>query len=374
MSNAQPPNEPRNRLLAKLPAEVYRKLQPALKPVDLELNHVIYDPGGPIDHAYFAVGSVFSALTIMLDGGAIEVATIGNEGLIGHSAGVAIGRTSPHRVIVQVAGRALRIEARILRQEAESIGPLRELLADYQAAFMSQVSQSVACNGLHRLEQRCCRWLLMTRDRVASDDLRLSHEFLSMMLGARRASVTEVLRPLQEAGLIRSHRGDDQDPRPRRGGTTELRVLRDRQGGLRPTAHLAPPGVASPPRASSRPSTRKSASSMVRHIGGLILRTLPNSPPLPSSSPRSLQASRISAASVPAGSLVIRSRTSSTPSIRPIPRTSPIKGCRSCNSSRRDLRWPPTRRALPWMSSASMTSRVASPWAIETGLAPKVLK
>ena len=84
---------------------------------------------------------------------------------------------------------------------------LRELLTAYHIAFMSQVSQSVACNGLHRLGQRCCRWLLMSRDRVGSDELRLTHEYLAIMLGARRASVTEALRPLQEAGLVRSHRG-----------------------------------------------------------------------------------------------------------------------------------------------------------------------
>jgi CRP-like cAMP-binding protein len=86
-------------------------------------------------------------------------------------------------------------------------GPLKDLLGDYHEAYMAQVSQSVACNGLHRLEQRCCRWLLMTRDRVGSDELRLTHEYLGIMLGARRASVTDVLAPLQEAALVRSHRG-----------------------------------------------------------------------------------------------------------------------------------------------------------------------
>ena len=108
---------------------------------------------------------------------------------------------------MQIGDGGLRIESRALREEVARSGPFRDLLIDYHAAFMAQVSQSVACNGLHRLEQRCCRWLLMTRDRVGSDDLRLTHEFLAIMLGARRASVTEVLGPLQEAGLVRSHRG-----------------------------------------------------------------------------------------------------------------------------------------------------------------------
>ncbi len=86
-------------------------------------------------------------------------------------------------------------------------GPLRDLLSAYQVAFVAQISQAVACNGLHRLEQRCCRWLLMARDRVGSNDIKLTHDYLAAMLGARRASVTEALRPLQEEGLVRSHRG-----------------------------------------------------------------------------------------------------------------------------------------------------------------------
>src|SRR3954471_18867523 len=141
----------------------------------------------------------------MQDGNAIEVATVGSEGLVGHY-GFG-GTTSPHRVVVQVGDGGHRIASRSLQEEATKDGPLKDLLTKYSAAFMAQVSQSVACNGLHRLEQRCCRWLLMTRDRVGSDALPLTQEFLGMMLGSRRASVTEVLRPLQEAGLVRSHRG-----------------------------------------------------------------------------------------------------------------------------------------------------------------------
>jgi CRP-like cAMP-binding protein len=168
---------------------------------------VLYEFRGPIDYAYFPTGAVTSALTVMQDGSAIEVATVGTEGLVGHTAVFGSGRTSPNKVIVQIGDGGLRIDSRALRREAARGGPLADLLDDYHTAFMSQVSQSVACNGLHRLEQRCCRWLLMTRDRVGADDLRLTHEFLAIMLGARRASVTEVLKPLQEAGLVRSHRG-----------------------------------------------------------------------------------------------------------------------------------------------------------------------
>jgi CRP-like cAMP-binding protein len=151
------------------------------------------------------MGAVLSALTMMQDGNGIEVATIGNEGLVGHY-GIG-GNTSPHRIIVQIEDGGLRIGARALQIETEKSDPLKELLGGYHIAFMSQVSQSVACNGLHPLVQRCCRWLLMSRDRVGSNEMRLTHEYLALMLGARRASVTDALRPLQNEGLVRSHRG-----------------------------------------------------------------------------------------------------------------------------------------------------------------------
>jgi CRP-like cAMP-binding protein len=200
-----PAAAPRNRLLARLPEAAYQRLLPLLQPVELQLDQILYEPRGAIDYAYFPSGAVLSALTVMRDGNAIEVATIGREGLVGHY-GFG-GRTSPHRVVVQVGDGGLRINSRALQEEFAREGPLRDLLSAYHVAFMAQVSQSVACNGLHGLQQRCCRWLLMTRDRVGSDDLRLTHEFLAIMLGARRASVTEALRPLQEEGLVRSQRG-----------------------------------------------------------------------------------------------------------------------------------------------------------------------
>jgi CRP-like cAMP-binding protein len=195
----------RNRFLARLPETVYRRLVPLLQPVTLPLGQVLYEARGPIEYAYFPTGAVLSAVTVMLDGNTIEVASIGNEGLVGHYGSG--GKWSPHRVIVQIAGDGLRIDARVLEDKGTKVGPLRELLTAYQLAFISQMSQSVACNGLHRLGQRCCRWLLMSRDRVGSNDLHLTHEYLAILLGARRASVTEALRPLQEAGLVQSHRG-----------------------------------------------------------------------------------------------------------------------------------------------------------------------
>ena len=205
------PNDPspirlRNRLLEKLIAADYGRLVPHLTAVDLELDQVLYEMGGPVDQAYFPTGAVLSAVLLMQDGSTIEVATVGKEGVVGFSS-VTGRRVSPNRVLAQIAGSSWRIDANILQEEAARSAPFRELLANYQQAFLGQISQSVACNGLHRLEQRCCRWLLMSRDRVGTDDLRLTHEYLSFMLGTRRASVTEVLRPLQDTGLVRSQRG-----------------------------------------------------------------------------------------------------------------------------------------------------------------------
>ena len=143
-----------SRLLAKLPVDEYRRIRPLLEPVELVPDQVLYETDGPIRHAYFPTGGVLSALTIMQDGGAIEVATVGREGLVGHY-GFG-GKTSPHRMIAQIGGRAFRMDSQALADQALRLGPLRNLLNAYQVAFMAQVSQSVACNGLHRLEQRCC--------------------------------------------------------------------------------------------------------------------------------------------------------------------------------------------------------------------------
>ena len=145
-------------------------------------------------------------MTVMEDGAAIEVATIGNEGMVGLNAFVG-GLTSPYEVIVQVPGDGYRLSVPAMYREIRREGSLRGLLVKYHTAFTTQVAYSVACNGLHKIEQRCCRWLLMTADRVGSNVVQLTHEFLAVMLGVRRSSVTEVLRPLQDLGLVRNSRG-----------------------------------------------------------------------------------------------------------------------------------------------------------------------
>ena len=142
----------------------------------------------------------------MRSGDAIEVATVGNEGVSGLPA-LSVVATSPNRVFAQIAGDALRADAAVFNRESKQLPKLAETMTSYQQAFLFQVSQSVACNGLHAIAPRCCRWLLMTHDRVEGDDLALTHEFLSFMLGCRRSGVTEVLQSLQQEGLIRYSQG-----------------------------------------------------------------------------------------------------------------------------------------------------------------------
>jgi CRP-like cAMP-binding protein len=167
---------------------------------------ILYKARAPIDYVYFPTSGIVSAMTLMEDGSAIEVATIGNEGMTGLTA-FAGGETSPYEVMVQVPGDGLRLPVEALHDELRKNEELRRILILYNTAFATQVSYSVACNGLHKIEQRCCRWLLMTADRVSADALPLTHEFLGIMLGVRRSSITEVLQPLQERGLIHNSRG-----------------------------------------------------------------------------------------------------------------------------------------------------------------------
>ena len=177
-----------------------------MRHVVLDFNTVLNEPHSSIEHVYFPIWGVISAVTVMQDGGSIEVATIGNEGMVGLTALLG-NEESPNRMVVQVGGEAQRMEASVFRAETSKDSPLRRTMARYYTAFHNQISQAVACNGLHTVQRRCCRWVLMTHDRVEGDEFPLTHEFLSHMLGVRRVSVTEVLKLLQDAGLLRNQRG-----------------------------------------------------------------------------------------------------------------------------------------------------------------------
>jgi len=200
------PRYPENQILSLLPAEEIDRFRRHLQPVELPQGQVLYEAGVPFAEVYFIDQGMISVVSIMENGASIEVGTIGNEGLAGLA--VILGVDSvPYRHVVQIAGRARRMGTSVLTSELWHDRQLRKLLNLYHAAFNTQIMQGMACNGLHSIEERCCRWLLTTQDRLGSFELNITHDFLAQMLGVRRASVTDVLRPLQDEGLIRASRG-----------------------------------------------------------------------------------------------------------------------------------------------------------------------
>jgi CRP-like cAMP-binding protein len=206
MARFRPPDPLDNLLLARLEPLDFQRLAPHLEFVPLSFGQPIYELGGAIDYAYFPTHGVISAVVSMEYGSTIEVATIGNEGVTGIPALIE-PESSPSRLYVQVAGGAVRISADLFRQQMHREGPLRRLLQLYESAFMFQILQSLACNGLHTIAQRCCRWLLTTHDRMQGDELPLTHDLLAIMLGVRRASVSVALNDLQKRGCLLYRRG-----------------------------------------------------------------------------------------------------------------------------------------------------------------------
>lgn len=195
-----------NNLLEALPAEDLARLGPQLMPVELERGRLLYDPGDPIDVVYFPHDGVISLMTLMENGAAIESTTIGPEGALGLMAAVA-PRQSLSRAIVQTPLRAARIGAERLHEVWEKSPALRHLVDRHTEALYGHAIQSVACNALHSVEARFCRWLLTCHDRISSDTVALTQEFLADMLGVQRTTVTAVARSLQEKGAIRYRRG-----------------------------------------------------------------------------------------------------------------------------------------------------------------------
>jgi len=195
-----------NRLLSLLRQEDRERLHQHLEHTVLEYKRPLYDFNQRIEFVYFIMSGVGSLVHTMTNGQAAEVGTIGNEGFVGLP--ILLGdERGPTSVYVQVPGAGLRMKAEIFREELERSGPLRGIMLRYAHAFFNQVAQSAACAHFHALEQRCCRWLLMTRDRMPSDHFLLTQEFLAMMLGVRRAGGTVAASALQRAGLIRYDRG-----------------------------------------------------------------------------------------------------------------------------------------------------------------------
>jgi CRP-like cAMP-binding protein len=195
-----------NRLLSLLSDDDYERLRPHLSPVVFEYKKSLYEASRPIQQVYFPIDGVASLVITTAEGAGAEVGTIGSEGMVGLP--VCLGdHVAPSSVYVQVPGNALKIDARVFRGELDRSATLNLVMLRYAHAFFNQVAQSAACAHLHRVEQRCCRWLLMTRDRMPSGDFLLTQEFLGMMLGVRRTTVTDVMGALKKAGLIRYRRG-----------------------------------------------------------------------------------------------------------------------------------------------------------------------
>ena len=195
-----------NRFLAAVSPEDEGRIRPHLQPTPLERGKVLYDTDEPITRVYFPQEGVVSLVSVAEDGATAEMATVGNEGVVGIGA-LLDGDTAVGRHLVEVPGSALAIESSRFRSALRESESLRALGAAYARAFLAQVLHTVACNGVHSVEERCARWLLMTHDRSKGDTIALTQEFLAQMLGVRRPTVTVVARTLQEAGLIRYNRG-----------------------------------------------------------------------------------------------------------------------------------------------------------------------
>jgi CRP-like cAMP-binding protein len=205
MAKISPAGVPyRNEILAALAPQTLERLAP--QSFDFPLGKVLYEPNAPIEYAYFPEHGMISIVAVMSNGANIEVGTIGREGMAGSSLLLETA-TAPNRYLVQIEGNGYRVAARALLATATADHDLRDAILRYEAVFRTHTMQGMACNGLHNIEQRLCRWLLMSRDRIDSDEIKLTHEFLAQMLGVRRSSVSEVLAPFQEMELIRSSRG-----------------------------------------------------------------------------------------------------------------------------------------------------------------------
>jgi CRP-like cAMP-binding protein len=194
-----------NLLLAALPGDDYERLLPELETVELRLKDTLYEANQPIRHIHFPLTGVVSMVATLQDGGTVEVGTIGQEGMVGLPAFFG-AETAPLTTFAQVPGAAARMRVETLRAEIGSGAPLVAVLHRYAQAFLTQLSQSVACNRLHSLPERLARWMLMTQDR-AGDEFAMTHEFMGQMLGVHRPAVTAALLELQRAGALDYGRG-----------------------------------------------------------------------------------------------------------------------------------------------------------------------
>jgi CRP-like cAMP-binding protein len=195
-----------NHLLDALPEPEFQRLAPHLELVKMPLGEALYESGGKLQYVYFPTTCIVSLLYVMEDGASAEIAVVGNEGILGISLFMG-GDTTPSRAVVQSAGFGYRLKAQLLKDEFNRAGPLLRLLLRYTQALITQMAQTAVCNRHHSVEQQLCRWLLLSLDRLSSDELTMTQELIADMLGVRREGVTEAAGKLQRAGLIIYSRG-----------------------------------------------------------------------------------------------------------------------------------------------------------------------
>jgi CRP-like cAMP-binding protein len=195
-----------NHLLAALTAPEQARLFPRLELVPMPLGDVLYESGSQLAHVYFPTTCIVSLLYLMADGASAEIAVVGNEGLVGVALFMG-GETTPSRAVVQSAGSAYRLAGATMKEEFNRAGLMQHLLLRYTQALLTQMAQTAVCNRHHSVDQQLCRWLLLSLDRLPSNELQMTQELIANMLGVRREGVTAAAGDLQEAGLIRYSRG-----------------------------------------------------------------------------------------------------------------------------------------------------------------------
>jgi len=204
MSSTHDPNQ--NHLLAALLDAEFKRLAPHLELVPMLLGDVLYESGGKLQHVYFPTTSIISLHYVLENGGSSEIAGVGNEGVVGISLFMG-GDTTPSHAVVQASGHAYRLQSQILLDEFNRAGPVLRLLLRYTQALITQMSQTAVCNRHHTVQQQLCRWLLLTLDRLPSNELTMTQELIANMLGVRREGVTEAAGKLQNCGFISYRRG-----------------------------------------------------------------------------------------------------------------------------------------------------------------------
>jgi CRP-like cAMP-binding protein len=203
---ALPHSPNQNHLLSALPTAEFQLFSANLELVHMPLGHVLYEPGGQLQHAYFPTSSVISLYYVTESGASAETAGVGNEGVVGISLFMG-GDTTSSSAVVQTAGHAYRLERRLLKREFDRAGLMKRLLLRYTQALITQTMQTAACNRHHSVEQQLSRWLLLTLDRGPERELVMTQELVATMLGVRREGITEAAGKLQSAGFIRYRRG-----------------------------------------------------------------------------------------------------------------------------------------------------------------------